>query len=654
MGGSRIDVFNVRSSFGVYVSSPLRDLFRKLRFRSKATLISVAFAIPTLLLGWSFVTAKLESIATAKLELYGLTYINELVPTFKVARDVRRLTMTEVTQPGSAPELKEAAAALQAEMTRIKAADARYGDRMKSHQLIAEVVKLQEASAPAAAGLFKVFATHNKLAGKLSAVTAKIADESGLTLDPEIDTYYMQDAAVTVLPALWEASAKMRGLSASVAFAGQGGELAAIELAQEEGLIDYLQGVLANDLAKVIDVHPELKDQLDTTALFKLHASMRDLASDSPASLGVEGAKRLHTIGGQVADGFLSLQTNLLENLNTALANRVAALQRALVMISLLVALCMATAAYLFVVFISVVDRGLKSVGKHLEVIANGDLTNVLSPRGTDETADLMRTLLQMQKSLVGLVSLMSSSADHMASSSQQVSSGANDLAHRTQQTVMHLQGTAQAITEISGTVESSADNAQQATRLAKENADLAKRGGEVIVEMVQTMEEIRESSNRIGAIISVIDGIAFQTNILALNAAVEAARAGESGRGFAVVATEVRALAQRSAAAAREITQLITTSVEKVNLGNTTVKSAGTTIGQIVESAEHISELLEGINTASLEQTLAIKQVELTIQELDSASRENARLVEDTSGAAESLNGLAQELVQEVSTFKL
>ena len=634
--------------------SPGVKLFRQLRFRSKAALISVAFLVPVAILGTSFVSSKLETIGAARAEMRGLAFVRTVIPAIKYARQVRRHTLVEVSAGAPAPELREVRAKLEAQLVLIKAAEAALGPQAKLHALIAKADALYQASAPASAGMFKVFSSHSKFNAALLEMVVCAADIGGLTLDPEIDTYYLQDAAMGGVGQLLEASAKMRVLAASVARSGKDGEIAAIELAQEEGLVDYLGELVKTDLAKVAAVRPALAGALDVAPAFKALANLRDLAGDNPVATGAGGAAKIEAAGAQVVTTLEAAQGAALDALASLLEQRAERAQRVMAGVGAAIALLLGGAMYMFAAFIIVVDSGLATVRSHLRQMADGNLTTSMTARGRDETALLTRSLQQLQTSLVGLVSLLRSSADELASNSSQVSADAQNLSERTLETVKHLQGTAQAITQIAGTVESSAENAQQATRLAKENAELAIQGGQVIGALVATMEEIRASSNQIGDIISVIDGIAFQTNILALNAAVEAARAGEAGRGFAVVATEVRALAQRSAAAAREIKTLIGTSVEKVESGNVTVKAAGATTLRIVESARRISDLLGDISVASREQALGVKQVEQTIQELDSAARDNARMVEDSSGAAEALNTLAYALVGEVGAFTL
>jgi methyl-accepting chemotaxis protein len=228
------------------------------------------------------------------------------------------------------------------------------------------------------------------------------------------------------------------------------------------------------------------------------------------------------------------------------------------------------------------------------------------------------------------------------------------DLSQRTEQAAANLEETASAMEQISSTVTQTTEGSSQAAGVASQNVKLADQGGQVIEQVVNTMSEIQDSSRRIGEIIGVIDSIAFQTNILALNAAVEAARAGEQGRGFAVVASEVRALAQRSAEAAREIKQLIVASGERVELGNRIVSEAGTTMRAIVESTSKVGSLLQGISSGAREQALGIEQVGKAIHELDQMTQQNAALVEETAAASSGMRQQAEQLARAVDAFKL
>ena len=288
---------------------------------------------------------------------------------------------------------------------------------------------------------------------------------------------------------------------------------------------------------------------------------------------------------------------------------------------------------------------------RHLaSAIAQGDLTRPVHAVGRDETATLMRALGDMQNSLSRIVGEVRNSTDSIGTASQQIASGNQDLSARTEQAASNLQETAASMEQLTSTVRQSADAARQATQMAVANAEVAVRGGQVVT----TMDEINHSSKKIGDIIGVIDGIAFQTNILALNAAVEAARAGEQGRGFAVVAAEVRSLAQRSAQAAKEIKGLIETSVGKVEDGSRLVAQAGSTIGEIVANAEKVSAFISDITTAAGEQSDGIGQVNVAVTQLDQMTQQNAALVEESAAAAESLKDQASRLAEAVGFFRV
>ena len=285
--------------------------------------------------------------------------------------------------------------------------------------------------------------------------------------------------------------------------------------------------------------------------------------------------------------------------------------------------------------------------------IAGGDLSMVIDTRSGDTTS-LLFAMETMRKSLVDIVTEVRGGTDMIATASNQIASGNLDLSSRTEEQAGSLEETASSMEELTGTVKQNADNARQANSLAESASAVAVRGGAVVSDVVVTMAAINESSRKIVDIIGVIDGIAFQTNILALNAAVEAARAGEQGRGFAVVASEVRNLAQRSAAAAKEIKELINDSVDKVDAGGKLVDQAGTTMTEIVESITRVTDIMSEISSATREQTSGIEQINQAIAQMDQVTQQNAALVEEAAAAAGSLQEQAGQLATVVSVFKL
>ncbi|MFZ6742463.1 methyl-accepting chemotaxis protein [Undibacterium sp. JH2W] len=304
----------------------------------------------------------------------------------------------------------------------------------------------------------------------------------------------------------------------------------------------------------------------------------------------------------------------------------------------------------------SITRRIIKPINTAVKIaknVASGDLSSTIDITGRDEMGSLFRALSHMNKNLIDIVTQVRNGTDAIATASVQIASGNQDLSARTEQQASALEETASSMEELTSTVKQNSDNAREANQLAQNASDTALKGGNVVSRVVSTMSSIAESSRKIVDIISVIDSIAFQTNILALNAAVEAARAGEQGRGFAVVATEVRNLAQRSATAAKEIKLLIDTSVAKVDIGNQLVDEAGVTMDEVVASVKRVTDIMSQISSASVEQTAGIEQINQAIIEMDNATQQNSALVEQVAAAAESMQDQAKKQADVVSIFK-
>ena len=290
---------------------------------------------------------------------------------------------------------------------------------------------------------------------------------------------------------------------------------------------------------------------------------------------------------------------------------------------------------------------------KMARAVAEGDFTQAITVLSGDQTS-LMAQLAAMKESLARVVAQVRRSSESVAMASSEIAQGNQDLSARTESQASELEETAASMERLDGTVRQTAEHAQQANQLAQGASDIAQRGGDVVHQVIATMRDINQSSQRIADIISVIDGIAFQTNILALNAAVEAARAGEQGRGFAVVAGEVRSLAQRSASAAREIKTLINDSVSRVEHGTTLVDQAGDTMQDIVAAIRRVTDIVADISNASAEQSQNVTEVNQAIGDMDRTTQQNAALVEQSTAAAESLRQQAAQLVEAVSVFRL
>jgi methyl-accepting chemotaxis protein len=300
------------------------------------------------------------------------------------------------------------------------------------------------------------------------------------------------------------------------------------------------------------------------------------------------------------------------------------------------------------------ITHPLRQAVQFAETVSNRDLTSTVQVQGSDETSQLLQALKRMNENLMSVVNEVRSGADSIAVAAGQIAAGNVDLSSRTEEQASSLAETAATMEELTTTVKQNADNARQANTLAESAAQVASRSGQAVAKVVDTMGAINESSRQMADIISVIDSIAFQTNILALNAAVEAARAGEQGKGFAVVASEVRSLAQRSAQAAREIKELIDRSSSITEEGNRLVAEAGSTMDETVGSIRRLTDIMGEITSASQEQSIGIEQVNQAVGQMDQVTQQNAALVQEASAASDSLQDQASTLARLVATFKV
>ncbi len=489
-------------------------------------------------------------------------------------------------------------------------------------------------------------------------VSEALLDEFSLTLDPNLDTYSLIRASLINMPWLSENMGIMRALGSGYLSQGylppEG--RAALQALQKRAL--DVQGEMFRNLKKANEANPGLKTILQAKAETgrvtvdqTLAMAERDLINAGALSLPATAYfdDFTHTI-----DGLFEFNALAMKALTDTLHERVSALQRMGYLVLALLLLGLVASLTLAVAFVRSITGPVHEAVEVARAVADGNLRVQVPVRGSNELGQLMQALTAMRDNLAQVVTQVLQGSENVATASAQIAQGNTDLSSRTEEEASALEQTSAAMEQLGATVNQNADNARQANQLAQSASTVAVQGGEVMGQVVLTMKDINVSSRRIGDIIGVIDGIAFQTNILALNAAVEAARAGEHGRGFAVVASEVRSLAGRSAEAAKEIKSLIAASVERVQDGTRLVDQAGVTMQEVVASIRRVSSIVAEISAASAEQSTGVSQVVEAVSQMDQTTQQNAALVEESAAAADSLRGQAEQLVQTVSVFKL
>jgi methyl-accepting chemotaxis protein len=618
-------------------------VFRHLDFKAKAGLISAAFAIPIALLSWNFYTTGERERNAVSLELVGLEATTHTDDGLEALRAQRMALLSgEIKQP----DVSAAKAAL--EMLSSSPLSARVAPDLKAAN--------DSLAAVTAAGLGADEQTIQASIDAMSKLAADLDDTSGLSLDPDVDSYYLESILDDAVPQAEEALSHALALGAQYqAKASPPEAMGAHQLfAMTYWSARHLQSI-AQMIERIKAAAPEEAARIELKEPMERVWDFAGNANEAWFGEKFAGAPtELRTKSDAAMKGLAQIRFQARQVLSETLQRRVAKIDRLrAIMASVLVAaLCLS--GYLFYAFFLVISGGLGEVRRHLVAMTNGDLTTSPQPWGRDEAASLMQALTSMQQSLRTIVSRVRLSSASIVDASGEIASASIDLSTRTEESAANLEKSASSMEQMSAAVRATADNAHLAAQAAKRNAQVAEQGGRVIGDVVSTMQAIQASSREIGDIVGVIDGIAFQTNILALNAAVEAARAGEAGRGFAVVATEVRTLAQRSAAAAREIKVLIGTSVQHVDAGTRSVQGAGVTMTELVTNANRMNTLLSEISSASTQQSSGVTQVTQAVQDLDRTTQQNAALVEETAAAAHCLRDRAIDLAGEVSLFNL
>jgi methyl-accepting chemotaxis protein len=627
-----------------------------MQFAAKALTICLMFMVPLAWLAWTYYAANHTNIAFSAKERLGVEYNRQIFPVINLAQQLRR-DATSAAAGGAPATLADVKTQLQAAQGKLAEVQKKLGADLASDKGYAAVQKAF-ADASSATGVDGVFKAHSEHIAALIALLTQVTDASNLTLDPDIDSYYLMDAAFFRAPDIVENSGKLRGLGLAIMKVGSVTPQQMRVLTDSIPIADFQINNMHDGFAKAAAYNSDLGAKINageaveaSTAYFAMvRKSLIDGKDYSPETQAAYLSAANKSLDAQYA-----LATRVLDQLDALIAQRVGKMQteRNIVTSVLLVGLLLAM--YSFYSFFLVTRDGLRTISQHLQEISEGDLRRTpTKPSGSDETAKVIVDVKKAYDALHTLIKKVRHSARALHVSSDEIAGASANLAARTEASAAALEEQASAMEEISATVKSTAERAQMASTFATDNTHVAEKGGQVFTSVTSTMRDIQSSSSKISDIISVIDGIAFQTNILALNAAVEAARAGESGRGFAVVASEVRSLAGRSAEAAREIKSLISASVEKIEQGTTVVDAAGKTMSEVVANATQINSLLAEIATAAREQALGVSEVGRSIQELDKTTQQNAALVEETTAAASSLRQEANTLQDEIANFKV
>ncbi|MFT3820874.1 MAG: methyl-accepting chemotaxis protein [Rubrivivax sp.] len=630
------------------------------RFAALAAVALLACALPSALQ----VAAQWKAMRAARLEAGSAAPLQALVALLRLTQQHRGLAAlllggkTDVAEQRAARQHETDAAWQHAQAT-LREAPLAAATRQQLQAAAQEWAALREAVAAGRIDVAASFKRHSALAGQLLAALESISDDHGLSLDTDMGRYQLIRAVLYEMPSLTEQLGRARAQGGGMLATGNTApaERQALEVAVALAEVRAGQMQAAFDRAGREDaelhraVGPAMDAALQASREVLQLARREVLETAAPRFAAPDYTQRFTTA--------IDAQFKVAEVALDRLAHRLDAYAGSernamLLLLGWLAALLALGAA----ASIAVSGSILRQVGgepgeviRSTEAIAGGDLARPIAvPAGGD--GSIVGSMARMRQALEAVVQAVRDNAESVAAGSTQIAQGNQDLSTRTELQAATLQRTAAAVEELDGTVQRNAGNARQASELARTASAVATRGGAVVGQVVQTMKRIEESSTRIAEIIATVDGIAFQTNILALNAAVEAARAGEQGRGFAVVAGEVRALAQRAAAAAHEIKDLIATSVERVGRGTALVDEAGATMQEVVAAIGRATTLMAEISAASGEQAEGVAQLGRSVVDIDQSTQQNAALVEESAAAAASLQQQAQRLREAVAVF--
>jgi methyl-accepting chemotaxis protein len=633
-------------------------LMHRLRLFPKFLIVAIVFSIPTFIVSGLLINELNKSISYSKTERIGVDQLEVVQQILRLAqhhRALRHLALAGNLQAQA--DAKKIQIELTVTLEKFQAIPKDHIEMGISTSLSELRQNWENIVQKLSTSKSKdSYAKHTVLVDKIYQLNSQIADRFNLTLDPEVESYYLISMFAKTLPEIADGIADIAGRGAPYIDTGL--------LEPNEDLVINSDVMLArrditrisNQLEAMYRANPNLKNKLDlhnvvvNKNLEFLERAKNEILNSFNQTSGTEFIKA----GMSSVDGWYSYADAVGTLLKLSLEERISrdSLRRNILLI--IVAMILLMGIYLLAGFYVSFFGEIKQLSKAVNRVAAGDLTTQISSNGKDEIAKLLNEFNAMSDGLTVLVTNIRKSTESIATASQEIAQGNADLSLRTEQQASSLEETAASMEELTDTVKQNVGGARHANESATTANTVAQEGGRSVGRVIDTMGVIQQSSKKIVDIIGVIDSIAFQTNILALNAAVEAARAGEQGRGFAVVATEVRNLAQRSASAAREIKALITESVEQVNVGSKQVQNAGATMVQIANSIQSVSSTMQEITRASAEQQSGIEQVNHALKQMDEMTQQNAALVEQAAAAAESMFDQANRLAKQVAAFKI
>lgn len=636
---------------------PATFVMDRLRLLPKFMLVAGLFLFPMLLVSGLLFSELQRSMEAAEKERAGVEAVRMLSDAIIDLQKLRGLR--HIALSGNAGVTDQTTTVLQSSLEkRITSLDLAGAGGSEAEQALLAVKKEWLALGNTLTGMKvkQAYAVQSALLDRMKKLLQLTADKSGLMLDPELGGQYLAHVFANTLPDITEALAQIAGRGAVYIDTG-------LFEANEDLLLNSTVMVARRDLEQVplkleaiFREQPQLRERLaaQRNALESTHVFLERAQAEVLNSYNQTSGMDFFTAGANAINGLHALAAAASAELDTLLAQRLDRHAGRMRWIAFALALTLAAATFLLAGFYVSFTREIRLLEEVIAGAAAGNLSRHITSHARDEIGHLVNAFGDMVAGLSRLVANVRGGSESINFTSTEIASGNAELALRTESQASALEQTASSMEELTAVVRQNEENAGRAHQLVTNAADVARRGGQAVEHVVDTMGSIKSSSYRIIDIIRVIDGIAFQTNLLALNAAVEAARAGVHGRGFAVVAAEVRALAQRSGDAAREIKTLIESSVREIDTGNELAVVAGANMTNIVTSVEQVASIMNEIAVGSREQTLGIEEVNQAMAQMDEVTQRNAMMVEQASSAAQELQQQAQLLRQAVSVFRL